>query len=109
MRSAFVNGAKPGPYGFAVERQKRLSATPHTVFEANAKPGRYGYQPQRKYSKVIFKKNVHDYNSHMDAVNFMKRYNQPLPTWWPIMPDGTIVTHLYRLLDEQDGSDKNTH
>ena len=21
------------------------------------------------------------------------------------MPDGTIVTHLYRLLDEQDGSD----
>ena len=105
MHSAFANGAKPGRYGFAVERQKRLSATPYTVFEANAKPGRYGYQPHSKYSKFLVKKKVQEVNELKDAESFMKKFNQPLLPWWPMLPDGKIATHLYRLLDEQDGCD----
>ena len=83
----------------------RLSDTTHTVFETNAKPGSYGYKPHSKYSNIMIEKEVQEFNKFKDANSFVKKYKQPLPSWWPMMPDGTIVTHLYRLLDEQDGSD----
>ena len=53
----------------------------------------------------MIEKKVQAFNELKDAESFMKKYNQPLPPWWPMMPYGTIVTHLYRLLDELDGSD----
>ena len=82
-----------------------LSDTTHTVFETNAKPGSYGYKPHSKYSNIMIEKEVQEFNKFKDANSFVKKYKQPLPSWWPMMPDGTIVTHLYRLSDEQNGSD----
>ena len=44
-------------------------------------------------------------NQAKDAKGFWKRYNTPIPNWWPKHDDGHLVSHVYRLIDDDQGVD----
>ena len=76
-----------------------------SVLQDSAKPGRYGYSPHDKYSTVIVLDEEVLFNIVSDRKAFQKKFNKSLPDWWPRLPNGKIVTHVYRVLAVEDGGD----
>ena len=50
------------------------------------------------YEEVLF-------NIDSDREAFQKKFNKSLPNWWPRLPNGKMVTHVYRSLAVEDGGD----
>ena len=74
------------------------------VFERFSDAGIYGYQPQ-KFPNNMVKRKVIQTNTDTDAQEFFRKHHVPLPRWWLKFSDGHLVTHLYRLIDNDHGVD----
>ena len=69
-----------------------------------AHPQLYGYEPQYDPIRQPKKQQIQD-NRLEEECLFFRRYNRPLPKWWPTHRDGKAKTHLYRLIDHEGGTD----
>ena len=77
-----------------------------TVFSARNAPNAHGYEPQKAPKTMIGVKKLHiQLNSASDSDAFRLKFGQELPKWWPRHADGHHWTHLWRLIDDDWGTD----
>ena len=81
-----------------------LKQSDETVFCRLADAGPFGYEPQR-FSKGQTKRKHILSNTETDTNEFFLRRGVNLPQWWLKFADGHPVTHVYRLIDDDNGLD----
>ena len=58
-------------------------------------PGEHGYEPQAFVPQQASK----------EQIEKTDKTDKELPEWWPTNADGSHISHVYRLIDEDQGSD----
>ena len=82
-----------------------MALSKNTIFSKQY-PSEHGCEPQspmRGSKPTRHPKNQE--NTTADEQAFKKKYNLVVLYWWPRYPNGRLVTHVYRLIDNDAGSD----
>ena len=58
----------------------------------------YGYQPQRLTENQLKRTEI-ALNTELDTNEFLFKYNEVVPDYWPMHADGHLVRHIYLLID----------
>ena len=70
-----------------------------TLMNATSPPHKHGYEPQC-FAQRATRGSVKQATATRGSVN-----DFAVPKWWPLHSDGRLVTHLYRLIDTEFGTD----
>ena len=91
-----VNTATYEPQAFVPQQASKEQIEKMRIAESKSStPGEHGYEPQAFVPQQASK----------EQIEKTDKTDKELPEWWPTNADGSHISHVYRLIDEDQGSD----